>query len=159
MVTTLSGFQEYVIIRDDVFSTPIPDATDQVAVMSVYGPTGATAYFGMTGIGKPRPGDTVVVSAAAGATGSVAGRSPRSPARGWSASRAGRRSAESWWRSSVLTRVSITNKAIWRTRSASIARAASTSTSTMSAALSSTRCWVAWRTRHGWCCAESSPAT
>ncbi|BBU22650.1 putative NADP-dependent oxidoreductase [Mycobacterium xenopi] len=74
VVTTLSGFQEYVIIRDDVFSTPIPDATDQVAVMSVYGPTGATAYFGMTGIGKPRPGDTVVVSAAAGATGSVAGQ-------------------------------------------------------------------------------------
>ncbi|BCO35763.1 NADP-dependent oxidoreductase [Mycobacterium heckeshornense] len=74
VVTTLSGFQEYVIIRDDVFSTPIPDANDQVAVMSVYGPTGATAYFGMTGIGKPKPGDTVVVSAAAGATGSVAGQ-------------------------------------------------------------------------------------
>ncbi len=74
VVTTLSGFQEYVIIRDDVFSTPIPDAKDQLAVMSVYGPTGATAYFGMTNIGKPTPGETVVVSAAAGATGSVAGQ-------------------------------------------------------------------------------------
>src|SRR5579884_365440 len=74
VVTTLSGFQEYVIIRDDVFSTPIPDAKDQLAVMSVYGPTGATAYFGMTDIGRPRPGETVVVSAAAGATGSVAGQ-------------------------------------------------------------------------------------
>lgn len=74
VVTTLSGFQEYVIIRDDVFSTPIPGASDQLAVMSVYGPTGATAYFGMTGIGRPRPGETVVVSAAAGATGSVAGQ-------------------------------------------------------------------------------------
>jgi NADPH-dependent curcumin reductase CurA len=42
--------------------------------MSVYGPTGATAYFGMTNIGKPKPGETVVVSAAAGATGSVAGQ-------------------------------------------------------------------------------------
>jgi NADPH-dependent curcumin reductase CurA len=42
--------------------------------MSVYGPTGATAYFGMTGIGKPKAGETVVVSAAAGATGSVAGQ-------------------------------------------------------------------------------------
>ena len=42
--------------------------------MSVYGPTGATAYFGMTGIGRPQPGETVVVSAAAGATGSVAGQ-------------------------------------------------------------------------------------
>jgi NADPH-dependent curcumin reductase CurA len=74
VVTTLSGFQEYVIIRDVVFSTPIPDAKDQLAVMSVYGPTGATAYFGMTNIGKPKPGETVVVSAAAGATGSVAGQ-------------------------------------------------------------------------------------
>ncbi|MBV9352005.1 MAG: NADP-dependent oxidoreductase [Mycobacterium sp.] len=74
VVTTLSGFQEYVIIRDDVFSTPIPGVSDQLAVMSVYGPTGATAYFGMTGIGRPQPGETVVVSAAAGATGSVAGQ-------------------------------------------------------------------------------------
>ncbi|HZE15506.1 MAG TPA: NADP-dependent oxidoreductase [Mycobacterium sp.] len=74
VVTTLSGFQEYVIVRDDVFSTPIPGVSDQLAVMSVYGPTGATAYFGMTGIGRPQPGETVVVSAAAGATGSVAGQ-------------------------------------------------------------------------------------
>ncbi|SRX95109.1 zinc-binding dehydrogenase family oxidoreductase [Corallococcus coralloides DSM 2259] [Mycobacterium shimoidei] len=75
VVTTLSGFQEYVIVRDDVFTTPVREqAVDQLAVMSVYGPTGATAYFGMTTIGKPQPGETVVVSAAAGATGSVAGQ-------------------------------------------------------------------------------------
>jgi NADPH-dependent curcumin reductase CurA len=74
VVTTLTGFQEYQIIRDDVFSTPIPGETDQLAIMSVYGPTGATAYFGMTDIGKPKAGETVVVSAAAGATGSVAGQ-------------------------------------------------------------------------------------
>ena len=76
VVTTLTGFQEYVIVRDDVFTTPIPgeDAVDQLAMMSVYGPTGATAYFGMTDIGRPQPGETVVVSAAAGATGSVAGQ-------------------------------------------------------------------------------------
>ena len=75
VVTTLSGFQEYVIIRDDIFSTPVPrEAVDQLAVMSVYGPTGATAYMGMVDIGRPQPGETVVVSAAAGATGSVAGQ-------------------------------------------------------------------------------------
>ena len=74
VVTTLTGFQEYVIIRDDIFTTPIRGETDQLAIMSVYGPTGATAYFGMTDIGRPRPGETVVVSAAAGATGSVAGQ-------------------------------------------------------------------------------------
>ena len=74
IVTTLTGFQEYSIIRDDVFSTLIPGETDQVAIMSVYGSSGATAYFGMTDIGRPQPGETVVVSAAAGATGSVAGQ-------------------------------------------------------------------------------------
>jgi NADPH-dependent curcumin reductase CurA len=77
IVTTLTGFQEYSIIRDDVFSTVIPGETDQVAIMSVYGSSGVTAYFGMTDIGRPQPGDTVVVSAAAGATGSVAGQIAR----------------------------------------------------------------------------------
>lgn len=75
VITTLTGFQEYVIIRDDVFTTPVQERpVDQLAVMSVYGPTGATAYFGMTTIGRPQQGETVVVSAAAGATGSVAGQ-------------------------------------------------------------------------------------
>ncbi|WP_036467792.1 NADP-dependent oxidoreductase [Mycobacterium genavense] len=74
VITTLTGFQEYVIIRDDVFSTPIPGEDDQLAIMSVYGPTGATAYFGMTDIGRPKSGETAVVSAAASATGSVAGQ-------------------------------------------------------------------------------------
>ena len=77
VVTTLTGFQDYVVIRDDLFSTPVVGLTDQLAVMSIYGPTGATAYFGMTGIGRPQPGETVVVSAAAGATGSVAGQIAR----------------------------------------------------------------------------------
>jgi NADPH-dependent curcumin reductase CurA len=36
--------------------------------------TGLTAYFGMTEIAKPQKGETLVVSAAAGATGSVAGQ-------------------------------------------------------------------------------------
>lgn len=74
VVTTLSGFQEYVIVRDDLFTTVIPGVVDQLAMLSVYGSTGATAYFGMTDIGQPQPGETVVVSAAAGATGSLAGQ-------------------------------------------------------------------------------------
>ncbi|RZI87969.1 MAG: NADP-dependent oxidoreductase [Microbacterium sp.] len=76
VVTMLAGFQEYTIVRDDVFCTPVTgmDVIDHPAVLSVYGPTGATAYFGMVGVGKPREGETVVVSAAAGATGSIAGQ-------------------------------------------------------------------------------------
>jgi NADPH-dependent curcumin reductase CurA len=74
VVTTLTGFQDYSVIHDDIFSTPVTAGSDQRAVMSIYGPTGATAYFGMTDIGRPKEGETVVVSAAAGATGSVAGQ-------------------------------------------------------------------------------------
>ena len=37
IVTTLTGFQEYALIRDDVFSTLISGETDQVAIMSIYG--------------------------------------------------------------------------------------------------------------------------
>ncbi len=77
IVTTLTGFQEYAIIRDDIFSTPIRGEGDQRAIMSVYGSGGATAYFGMMEVGRPRPGETVVVSAAAGATGSIAGQVAR----------------------------------------------------------------------------------
>lgn len=42
------------------------------AHLGVLGLTGLTAYFGMLRVGRPRPGDTVLVSGAAGATGSAA---------------------------------------------------------------------------------------
>jgi len=45
--------------------------------LSALGITGLTAYFGLLEIGRPRAGETVVVSAAAGATGSVAGQISR----------------------------------------------------------------------------------
>ena len=47
---------------------------DPTAVLSVFGVTGMTAYFGLLDIGQPKEGDTVVVSGAAGATGSVVGQ-------------------------------------------------------------------------------------
>lgn len=43
-------------------------------LVSVYGAAGLTAYFGLLEIGRIKAGDTVVVSAAAGAVGSVAGQ-------------------------------------------------------------------------------------
>ena len=47
----------------------------QTAFLSVLGLTGGlTAYFGMLAIGRPKAGDTVVVSAAAGSVGSLAGQ-------------------------------------------------------------------------------------
>jgi len=47
-------------------------------LLSILGITGRTAYFGMLEIGKPQAGETVVVSAAAGAVGSVAGQLAKS---------------------------------------------------------------------------------
>lgn len=42
--------------------------------LSVLGITGLTAYFGLLDVGRPRPGETVVVSASAGATGNLVGQ-------------------------------------------------------------------------------------
>lgn len=50
---------------------------DPTEALGVLGGTGMTAYFGLLDIGRPRAGDTVVVSGAAGATGSIAGQIAR----------------------------------------------------------------------------------
>ena len=68
----LPGWQEYGICRDDGMSTAIPDGADLPAMLSVLGATGLTAYLGLTDVAEIKEGETVVVSAAAGATGSVA---------------------------------------------------------------------------------------
>ena len=74
VVTALTGWQQYVGLPDDMLATPVgpSDAVDQTAFMAVYGATGLTAYVGMLEVGEVKEGDTVVVSAAAGATGSMA---------------------------------------------------------------------------------------
>lgn len=66
------GWQEYALMgsRDQV----VPEGVDPMAALSVFGITGLTAYFGLLEIGRPEEGETVVVSGAAGATGSVVGQ-------------------------------------------------------------------------------------
>jgi NADPH-dependent curcumin reductase CurA len=56
--------------------TPVPQipGVPLTAWMSVLGATGLTAWFGLMDIGTPKEGDTVVVSAAAGAVGSIVGQ-------------------------------------------------------------------------------------
>lgn len=71
---SLTGWQEYAVVRDDVFTTRLPPGTELLPMMSVFGATGAAAYFGLLEVGRPEPGETVVVSAAAGATGSLVGQ-------------------------------------------------------------------------------------
>jgi NADPH-dependent curcumin reductase CurA len=73
-VISLNGWQEYGICRDDVYTTALEPGTALRPMMSVFGSTGAAAYFGLLDVGRPQPGETVVVSAAGGATGSIAGQ-------------------------------------------------------------------------------------
>jgi hypothetical protein len=68
----LPGWQRYAAVRDDALTTDLGPEVDAPAMLSVYGATGLTAYVGMVDVGRVREGDTVVVSAAAGATGSLA---------------------------------------------------------------------------------------
>lgn len=73
-VFTLVGWQEYAVVSDKDMPAPVPPGIEPTDALSVFGVTGMTAYFGLTEIGRPNPGETVVVSGAAGATGSVVGQ-------------------------------------------------------------------------------------
>ncbi len=67
------GWQEYAVMAGrDV--RLIPDDIGPEAALSVFGITGMTAYFGLLDVGRPAAGETVLVSGAAGATGSVVGQ-------------------------------------------------------------------------------------
>jgi NADPH-dependent curcumin reductase CurA len=69
------GWQDYAIARPESGGLmKVPEGVEPTLALSVLGGTGLTAYFGMLDVGKPEPGDMVVVSGAAGATGSVAGQ-------------------------------------------------------------------------------------
>ncbi|HEX8803066.1 MAG TPA: NADP-dependent oxidoreductase [Acidimicrobiales bacterium] len=74
VVTALTGWQRYVALPDDILATNVgpADEVDQEAHLAVYGSAGMTAYLGMLEVGEVGPGDRVLVSAAAGATGSIA---------------------------------------------------------------------------------------
>ncbi len=76
MVFGLTGWQDYALADEGAFRVLAPD-TDPTAALSVFGLTGVTAYFGLIDVGRVREGDAVVVSGAAGATGSVVGQLAR----------------------------------------------------------------------------------
>jgi NADPH-dependent curcumin reductase CurA len=68
----LPGWQEHAVIKDDGLATQVDADADLPALLGLYGATGLTGYVGMLEIGEAKAGETVVVSAAAGATGSLA---------------------------------------------------------------------------------------
>ncbi|MDA0338303.1 MAG: NADP-dependent oxidoreductase [Proteobacteria bacterium] len=75
LVTGGLGWQQYVI-SNGTTTAPVkkiqPTNTLPVsAQLHIFGSAGMTAYFGIYDYGKPKPGDTLVVSTAAGAVGTV----------------------------------------------------------------------------------------
>jgi len=73
MVFGTTGWAEH-LVHDGEGFTKVETTLSPTAVLSVLGTTGLTAYCGLFKVGKPVAGDTVLVSGAAGATGSVVGQ-------------------------------------------------------------------------------------
>lgn len=78
LVSGSLGWQDYALISPDkdflVNKLPQPLPVPLTAFMGPLSFIGCTAYFGLLDIGKPQPGETLVVSAASGAVGSLVGQ-------------------------------------------------------------------------------------
>ncbi len=73
MVFGTTGWTEW-LVSDGKDLTKVETDLPPTTVLSVLGTTGLTAYCGLFKVGRPVAGDTVLVSGAAGATGSIVGQ-------------------------------------------------------------------------------------
>jgi NADPH-dependent curcumin reductase CurA len=71
-----TGWQDYAVLPARHL-TPMPRIEPLTHLLSVFGIAGLTAYFGLLHVGRPKAGETVVVSAAAGSVGSIVGQIAR----------------------------------------------------------------------------------
>ncbi len=73
LVQGLVGWQDYAVVAAGKPGAlmPLPPGVPIETALGALGITGITAYFGLIDVGKAKPGETVVVSGAAGATGSM----------------------------------------------------------------------------------------
>lgn len=77
-VSGLFGWQDYAVVTAPAVTRKVTETDLPLSLsLGVLGLNGVTAYFGLTEIGEPRAGDTVVVSTAAGAVGSAVGQIAR----------------------------------------------------------------------------------
>lgn len=74
IVSGLVGWQDYVAMNPKGQLNKLPPGAPLELAMSTLGMNGVTAYFGLIDVGRPVAGETVVISGAAGATGSVVGQ-------------------------------------------------------------------------------------
>jgi NADPH-dependent curcumin reductase CurA len=74
-VTGLFGWQELAVVPAAAVTRKVTETDLPLSVsLGVLGLNGLTAYFALLDVGEPRPGDTVVVSTAAGSVGSAVGQ-------------------------------------------------------------------------------------
>ncbi len=73
LVSGALGWQQYATVKAADL-TPLPPGTPLRVALGPVGMTGLTAYFGLLDVGEPKEGETVLVSAAAGAVGSIVGQ-------------------------------------------------------------------------------------
>ncbi|WP_338740143.1 NADP-dependent oxidoreductase [Haloplanus salilacus] len=74
LVTGNGTWADYAVLDADDAAPVDPAVAPPPAYLGVLGMPGRTAYFGLLDVAEPRPGDTVVVSGAAGAVGSTVGQ-------------------------------------------------------------------------------------
>lgn len=74
LVTGMLPWRTEIIASEKVINTIDTALAPASYYLGILGMTGLTAYFGLMHIGKPKPGETVVVSGAAGAVGIVVGQ-------------------------------------------------------------------------------------
>jgi NADPH-dependent curcumin reductase CurA len=68
-----TGWQDFAAVPARTL-VKLPRIEPVTHLLSIYGVAGLTAYFGLLNVGRPKAGDTVVVSAAAGSVGSIVGQ-------------------------------------------------------------------------------------
>lgn len=73
-VTGITGVQEYAVLEGKDLLKVDPNFVPLPAYLGTLGMSGLTAYFGLLDTGQPKLGETVLVSGAAGAVGSVVGQ-------------------------------------------------------------------------------------
>lgn len=73
LVEAMSGWQDYAVAPGHALRRIEPRG-DLTHELSLYGLSGLTAYIGLMDIGRPKPGETVFVSAAAGSVGTIVGQ-------------------------------------------------------------------------------------
>ncbi|MFC6614694.1 NADP-dependent oxidoreductase [Halopenitus salinus] len=74
LVSGRGTWADYTVLDAADVTAVDPDIADLPAYLGTLGMPGRTAYFGLLEVGEPKPGDTVVVSGAAGAVGSTVGQ-------------------------------------------------------------------------------------